>query len=36
MMNKTQRSFERVAEVLKSVYGIVKVFFDFYMLVHGR
>jgi len=37
MTNKKQRSLERVAAILASVYGITKVCFDFYvMVVRGR
>lgn len=37
MTIKKQRSLERLAAVLESVYSIVKVCFDFYMLVvHGH
>jgi hypothetical protein len=36
MCNKKKRSLERIAAVLASVYRIVKVCFDFYVLVKGR
>jgi len=36
MSNTKQRSLERLAAVLASVYGIMKVCFDFYVLVRGH
>ncbi len=35
MSTKGKRSLERIAAVLASVYGIVKVCFDFYAMVVG-
>ncbi len=36
MKTTKQRSLESVAAVLASVYGIMKVCFDFYVLVRGH
>lgn len=36
MSNKKPRSLERLSAILASVYGIMKVCFDFYALVRGH